>query len=143
MSKIEERLYQAAREALGFSYAPYSDYAVAAAVKTTDGKIFTGVNVENASYGLTVCAERVALFNAIAAGCRAFTHLLVTSNDDNNLPLPCGACRQVLMEFSPDIKITVVGSDYEKALSYSLKELLPHAFNYNAECRIKNAELKR
>ena len=138
MDDNEGRLYRAAWDALRFSYAPYSEYSVAAAIMTEDGKVFTGVNVENASYGLTVCAERVALFNAVTAGYRSFTHLLVVSNDEGNLPLPCGACRQVLMEFSPGIKIIVAGKDYEKALSYSLKELLPHAFNYNAELRMQN-----
>jgi len=129
MSQIEEKLYREAKMALPEAYAPYSNYRVAAAIMAEDGRIFTGVNVENASYGLTICAERVALFSAAAAGCRSFTHLVVVSDDNENLPLPCGACRQVLMEFSPEMKIIVAGNDdHGERLFLTLAELLPFSF---------------
>ena len=99
---------------LPLAYAPYSNYKVAAALLTADGKIFTGVNVENAAFGLTICAERAALFSAVSAGYRSFSHLVVLSQDSDNLPFPCGACRQVLREFSPDLKIIVTGGEKER-----------------------------
>ena len=135
MNHVEEGLVREARKALPRAYAPYSNYKVAAAIMAEDGRIFTGVNVENASYGLTICAERVALFSAAADGCRSFTHLAVVSDDNENLPLPCGACRQVLMEFSPEMKIIVAGKDdHGEMMSFTLAELLPFSFE------IKNSQ---
>jgi len=128
MNKDEEKLLQEARKVLPLAYAPYSNYRVAAAILTEDGKIFTGVNVENVSYGLTICAERAAVFAAVSAGCRSFSHLVITADDESNLPFPCGACRQVLREFSPDLKIIVAGKG--KTFSMSLAELLPYSFQF-------------
>ena len=126
MNKEEERLIQEARRALPLAYAPYSNYKVAAAILTADGKIFSGVNVENAAYGLTICAERAALFSAVSAGYRSFSHLVVVSSDEGTPPFPCGACRQVLREFSPDMKIMVAGKG--EMVRFTLAELLPYSF---------------
>ena len=127
MNRDEEKLLQAAAKVLPLAYAPYSNYKVAAAILTNEGKIFTGVNVENASYGLTICAERAALFSAVSAGCRSFSHLVVTSKGNGFMPYPCGACRQVLMEFSPDMQIIVAG-EKGNIIRTSLAELLPYSF---------------
>lgn len=128
MHKDEERLLLEARKVLPLAYAPYSNFRVAAAILTEDGKIFTGVNVENASYGLTICAERTALFSAVSAGCRSFSYLAVVSADDNILPSPCGACRQVLREFSPEMKVIAAAGEKGEILRLSLAELLPYSF---------------
>ena len=97
LSPTEQTLVQAARAARAHAYAPYSGYAVGAAVLTDDGRVFAGCNVENASYGLSVCAERVAVFCAIAAGTRRLVAAAVCTPDGGT---PCGACRQVLLEFA-------------------------------------------
>lgn len=123
----EQALIQAAREARAHAYAPYSQYAVGAAVRTADGRIFTGCNVENASYGLSVCAERVAVFSAVAAGAREIVAVAVCTNDGAT---PCGACRQVLAELTPQpeaCSVWVVKPD-EVVARYTLAELLPHCF---------------
>lgn len=121
-----DQLLRLAREMLPFAYAPYSGYRVGAVLLTTEGKIFKGVNVENASLGLTICAERVALYTAIAAGYRSFS-LLALAAEGENEPLPCGACRQVLGEFSRELKVAVAGKKGEP-LIFNLKELLPYSF---------------
>ncbi|GIK55885.1 MAG: cytidine deaminase [Chloroflexi bacterium] len=97
-----EALIQAAMAARRQAYAPYSKYPVGAALLTPDGRIFTGVNVENASYGLTICAERTAVFKAVSEGCREFVAVAVATE---NAGSPCGACRQVLAEFAGDIPV--------------------------------------
>lgn len=121
-----QRLLRLAREMLPFAYAPYSDYRVGAALLTTEGEIFKGVNIENASLGLTICAERVALSAAVAAGYRSFS-LLAIAADGESKPLPCGACRQVLGEFSRKLKVVVAGKEGEP-LIFNLEELLPYPF---------------
>ncbi|MFZ1465443.1 MAG: cytidine deaminase [Anaerolineae bacterium] len=99
-----EKLVEQARAARLRAYAPYSRYLVGAAVLTAAGDVFTGCNIENASYGLTICAERVAIASAIAAGQRDFVMLaLVTANGGS----PCGACRQVMVEFAPDMPVII------------------------------------
>lgn len=115
-----------AREMLPLAYAPYSGYRVGAALLTTEGEIFKGVNIENASLGLTVCAERVALFAAVAAGYRSFSLLALVAEGESE-PLPCGACRQVLGEFSRELKVAVAG-EKGKPKVFTLRELLPHPF---------------
>ena len=105
------------------AYAPYSEFAVGAALRATDGRVFTGCNVENLSYGLTICAERVALATAIAAGAREFTAIAVVA--DTNVPIsPCGACRQVIAEFHVP---RVILANRNDRLEFSLNELLPRA----------------
>ncbi|NMB35842.1 MAG: cytidine deaminase [Firmicutes bacterium] len=121
-----DKLLESAREMLPFAYAPYSGYRVGAALLTTEGKIFKGVNVENASLGLTMCAERVALYAAIAAGYRSFSLLALVAEGESR-PLPCGACRQVLGEFSRGLRVAVAGEKGESKI-FTLKELLPHPF---------------
>ena len=106
------------------SYSPYSHFRVGAAIRTIEGEIFTGTNIENASYSLTMCAERVALFKAVSEGHKSFTDLAIASSSE--LPaFPCGACRQVLYEFSPEIKIHLKGKENE---IFQLTDLFPHPF---------------
>ena len=107
------------------AYAPYSHFAVGAAVQAKSGAIYSGCNVENASYGLTVCAERNALFQAIAAGEREFSILAVVADTPQPVA-PCGACRQVMAEFGVDI--IVLANLAGDVLVYRLEELLPAAF---------------
>ena len=118
------------QQALGIrekAYAPYSHFKVGAAVLTDDGEVFTGCNVENASYGLTVCAERVALFKAISRGRRSFSAIAIVAETDNYCS-PCGACRQVLAEFGGGTKVYMANRKGEY-LEMTVAELLPAAFN--------------
>jgi cytidine deaminase len=128
----EKALMDMARAAMRLAYCPYSKYAVGAALLAGDGRVFTGCNVENASFGLTLCAERVAVMAAVAAGCRDFAALAVTTSGAA-FPYPCGACRQVLAEFgAPDMPVYLAGMDAEAAVrQHTLGELLPFAFILN------------
>jgi cytidine deaminase len=129
LSEEESRLIAAAREARGHSYAPYSGFAVGAAV-LAGGRVFPGANVENASYGLTICAERAAVFAAAGAGERRLDAVAVVTDTPTPTP-PCGACRQVLNEFGPDATVlcaTVGGA----VVRYHLSDLLPAAFGPEA-----------
>lgn len=122
----KQNLIAAACEVRHSAYAPYSNFPVGAALLTKDGRIFTGCNIENASYGLTVCAERVAVGNAIVAGCKAFAALAIASSGGNS---PCGACRQVLAEFCDDLQILFVDADHLDAVkAVQLSQLLPERF---------------
>lgn len=124
-----EQLIEQAKAALKHAYAPYSHYRVAAALLTEEGEVFTGVNIENASYGATICAERVAVFKAVSAGHLKFKALgLVTGQGD--LPTPCGMCRQVLVEFG-NMDMEIILSNEEKTMVYRLGELLPLSFTGN------------
>jgi homotetrameric cytidine deaminase len=114
-----------ARAAQARAYAPYSNYRVGAALEAEDGRVFTGCNVENASYSVTICAERVALYAAVVAGARRFTRLVVSA--DGRTPYPCGACRQALTEFADALPVTVVGSD-DVRFDFTVDGLLPHPF---------------
>ncbi len=120
-----EALLSAAREVRENAYAPYSHFAVGAALDTGEGHVFMGVNVENASYGLTMCAERVAVGAAVSAGFREFAAIAV-AGPDGLLTSPCGACRQVLAEFNP--KMTVVYTTPDGTATTTIAELLPHSF---------------
>lgn len=117
-------LLDRAKEAMKFSYSPYSDVAVGAALLTADGKIFTGCNVENASLGVTLCAERVAVAKAISDGAREFRAIAVISS--LRFITPCGICRQTLSEFAPEIEVVM-----ETEGGYTVKrleDLLPERF---------------
>ncbi|MFN0177323.1 MAG: cytidine deaminase [Gemmatimonadales bacterium] len=107
------------------AYAPYSNFLVGAAVETTTGEQFVGCNVENASYGLTICAERAAVAQAIAGGFRQFRRIVVVTSSEPPAP-PCGACRQFLREFGPDLIVESIGPQSKR--SWSLRDLLPDAF---------------
>lgn len=123
----DESLTDAALAASERAYAPYSNFRVGAAIATNDDTIVTGCNVENASYGLTICAERAAVFAAVTAGARKISCIAVavaTPTGDANGLMPCGACLQVLAEFMPaDGKVLVAGVG-----KFTLKDLLPHSF---------------
>ena len=124
-----ESLLEAAVKVSKNAYAPFSKYRVGAALLTSRGEIISGCNVENASYGLTNCAERTALFSAVAVGETEFDAIAIISSS-LPLPLPCGACRQVLAEFCrPDMPVyTACADDLEHVTTYTLGELLPHSF---------------
>ncbi|HBT47696.1 MAG TPA: cytidine deaminase [Peptococcaceae bacterium] len=128
MSSIYEEgaLIAAAAGARERAYAPYSRFPVGAALLTASGRVYTGVNIENASYGLTVCAERVALWKAVSEGEREFVALAVVGGD-RAFTFPCGACLQVLAEFGPDLEI-ITGRPQGQILKERLKNLLPQAF---------------
>jgi cytidine deaminase len=124
----KEELLAAARNAAAHSYSPYSKFRVGAAVRSA-GKIFVGTNVENASYGLTMCAERVAIFSALAAGNRSIDAIAISCvdaspNDSTNMKMPCGACRQVIREFAASETEVVV----DGVGTYEVDDLLPVPF---------------
>lgn len=123
-------LIRHALTAMKQSYAPYSRFRVGAAVLTGDGTVFTGCNVENASYGLTTCAERVAIQTAVACGCRTIQALAVVASG-NSSPTPCGACRQVLAEFAtPETPVFMASVQQPRVISTStLGNLLPLQFD--------------
>lgn len=120
-------LLDRAREARRHSYSPYSDFSVGAALLAADGRIFTGVNVENASYPLGMCAERVAVGTAVAEGAHDFLAVAVVGPEDDVACSPCGGCRQVLYEFSPDMVVVMPeGADVRTS---TVRDLLPGAFD--------------
>ncbi|QQR90161.1 MAG: cytidine deaminase [Myxococcales bacterium] len=119
-------LYEAARAALDKAYAPYSSYKVGAAIFCSDGTIVSGSNVENASYGLALCAERNAITTAVHQGIRHISAVVVASNDAN-FATPCGACRQVINEFGPSCLVHCINKSGQ-IFESSLSELLPYAF---------------
>jgi len=114
-----------AREAMRNAYAPYSQFRVGAAIEAADGRVFVGCNVESASYGLTICAERMALGAAVAAGARALRRVAVTTEVDPPAA-PCGACRQLLAEFGLNLEVIAAGPASERR--WTLAALLPDAF---------------
>ncbi len=122
------QLLAAARRAREEAYAPYSNFTVGAAVLTATGEIFSGCNLENASLGATICAERVAIFTAVAAGWRNFTALAVIADTPEPVA-PCGLCRQVLAEFSPDCQVLMANLAGQWRL-VNLQELFPLAFRW-------------
>jgi cytidine deaminase len=124
--ELRQRLIDAALKARQQAYAPYSKFPVGAAVLTEEGQVFIGCNVENASFGLTNCAERAAVFAAVAAGHRQFAAVAVATEGGYS---PCGACRQVLAEFSDDLPILIIDARSEgRVEEVSLTELLPRRF---------------
>lgn len=120
----DETLLALAVSARERSYSPYSGYAVGAALLSADGRVFQGCNIENASFGLTNCAERTAMFKAISEGATEFTVIAISAG--SSAPWPCGACRQVLNEFAPDIRVLVTWGDHVEEAP--LSALLPHGF---------------
>ena len=121
-----EELETLAKNAIGKSYSPYSGFAVAAAVKDESGNSYIGVNVENASYGLTQCAERTAICTAVAAGAKAITGIAIYTPTSTPCT-PCGACLQVIKEFAENVSISCI-CDGEDRLESTIDELMPHAF---------------
>jgi cytidine deaminase len=119
-------LFNRALEAAKQSYAPYSAFHVGAALLLEDGSVVTGVNVENRSYGLTNCAERTAVYAAVATGNRKFTAIAIATPDADYPVSPCGACRQVLSEFMPPDAPVVFGCSVDHAITTTVGELFPH-----------------
>ena len=127
MSEEIESLIETAKRARLQSVAPFSNFQVGAAVQTADGKVYTGCNVESASYGLTVCAERVAIWKALSEGERHFTDLAVVADTEALTP-PCGTCRQIIWEFARDARI-VFANLAGKSEEFHIADLLPRAFD--------------
>lgn len=122
-----DRLVDAARKARENAVAGFSGFKVGAALETADGTIVTGCNVENATYGLTVCAERIAMFKALSEGHREFTRVAVVADTADPTP-PCGACRQILWEFGGDLEVFLANLSEHKG-TYRMKDLLPLPFD--------------
>jgi cytidine deaminase len=120
-------LTDSALAARSHAHAPYSHFQVGAALESDDGRVFTGCNVENATYGLSVCAERVAVFKAISEGARKFQRIAVAADTDILTP-PCGSCRQILWEFCGDVEITLTNL-HSKTETLRLSELFPRPFD--------------
>ena len=118
-------LYRTAHQVIQYAYAPYSRFKVGAALLTKSGEVFTGVNVENSSFGATICAERTAFVKAISEGHREFDAIAVISSDGE--VYPCGICRQFMFEFGDEIKI-ITGEDEDHLHIREIKELLPEGF---------------
>ena len=123
----DEELIEQAKQARLGAHAPFSNFQVGAAIEDSAGRIHTGCNLENATYGLTVCAERVAVFKAMSEGVRKFRRVAVAADTDVLTP-PCGACRQILWEFCGDIEIALVNM-HGKTETYRLKDLFPKPFD--------------
>lgn len=123
----DRELWEMAKKALEFSYSPYSNFPVGSALLTKSGKVYLGTNIENASYGLTICAERVAIFKAISEGERQFLKIAIVGKEGEGL-FPCGSCRQVMAEFSLDLEVILYDPKKDKFNSWKIKELLPLNF---------------
>jgi cytidine deaminase len=124
-NELQETLIQTAVEARKWAYVPYSGYAVGAALLTASGRVYDGVNVENAAYPTTICAERVAVFKAVSEGERDFKAIAVVTENGG---MPCGSCRQVLAEFSLDMTVLIADTAGNLVEEVPLVELLPRAF---------------
>jgi len=127
VNEHETRLIEAAKEVRERAYAPFSNFKVGAAVETGDGEIYTGCNVESASFGLTVCAERVAIWKAVSEGKMKFKHVAVAVDTDELTP-PCGVCRQIIWEFCGDVPVTLANLHGESE-TVQMRDLLPRAFD--------------
>jgi cytidine deaminase len=127
MDSSTRDLLNAARAVRENAFAAFSHFKVGAALATDDGRIITGCNVENATYGLTICAERVAVFKAISEGHRRFTRVVVVADTQDPTP-PCGACRQILWEFGGDLEV-ILGNLQAETARFRLKDLLPCPFD--------------
>jgi cytidine deaminase len=128
---VQQAVIQAAVDVRQRAYAKYSNFSVGAALLASNGDIYTGCNVENSSYGLTICAERSAVVTAVSAGQRQFQLLAIATKGGGS---PCGACRQVLVEFAPNLPILLVDvDDSAKTVEVNLRDLLPRAFTLTPE----------
>ena len=127
MEHSEKELVAAATRVRENAYAPFSEFKVGAALETDDGQIIVGSNVESASYGLTVCAERVAVWNAISQGKRKITRIAVVADTEDLTP-PCGVCRQIIWEFGGDIPV-IFANLHGKVETVQMRDLLPRAFD--------------
>lgn len=121
----DQQLYAIAKKAVEDAYAPYSNFSVGAALLTESGQVYTGVNVENATYGATICAERTAVVKAVSEGHRSFRAIAIASSAGE--AWPCGICRQFLFEFGDDIEV-ITGSDEHHLRKFTISELLPEGF---------------
>jgi len=135
LSKQELELIEQAKLTAGKAYAPYSGYRVGAALLCSNGTIFSGCNVENASYSLTICAERNAIFSAVAAGYKSYTAIAIYVESDEVFP-PCGACRQVIHEFGS--QITVIYANRNSITKTNIADLLPGAFVLETESNARS-----
>jgi cytidine deaminase len=124
-NETRQKLIEVAIQARQWAYAPYSHYAVGAALLTTSGKVYDGVNIENAAYPTTMCAERVAVYKAVSEGDREFTAIAVVTANGGS---PCGSCRQVLAEFGLDTLVLIATDKGELVQEITLRDLLPAAF---------------
>ena len=123
----EQELMQKAVEMLDRAYVPYSHFPVGAALECEDSTVFTGCNIENSSYGLTICAERTAAVKAVSEGCRRFRRIVIAGNSED-FCYPCGACRQFLYEFSPEMEVICLNRARESK-KMPLRELMPCGFD--------------
>jgi cytidine deaminase len=123
--KDRQRLIESAQKARYLAYAPYSEYLVGAALLTASGRIFTGANVENAAYPVSICAERVAIFKAVSEGERKFIAIAVVTENGGS---PCGSCRQVLAEFGNDTQVLIADQNGKLVQDTTVNDLLPGAF---------------
>ena len=127
MEHSDKELIAAATAVREYAYAPFSEFRVGAAIEMQDGEVIDGCNVESASYGLTVCAERVAIWKAISEGKRKIKHIAVVADTEDLTP-PCGVCRQIIWEFGGDIPVTMANLK-GKTETVQMKDLLPRAFD--------------
>ena len=124
---VEKQLISAARDARDYAFAPFSRFKVGASVRSRDGRVYSGCNIENASFSLTLCAERVAIFKALSEGAHDFTHVTIVT-DAATLTPPCGACRQVLWEFAPHAEV-ILANVRGRTKRIPLSRLLPSPFD--------------
>ena len=122
-----EELVRQALAAMKFAYVPYSGFTVGAALLTKSGKVYLGCNIENAAYGCTICAERTAIFKAVSEGHRDFVRIVIAGKSEDYC-VPCGSCRQVMMEFAPEMEVICLNGQGQ-ARSFRLRELLPYGFD--------------
>ena len=127
MISIDEMI-DLAKAARHFAHAPYSNFSVGAALLSSDGRVFTGCNVENSTYGLSMCAERVAIFKAISEGATDIARVVVVTDHEHIAP-PCGCCRQMIWEFSTDDTEVILSNLSGDVRTYQISELLPEAFD--------------
>jgi cytidine deaminase len=128
-TRSSSSLREAALAAMEHAYAPYSNFRVGAALRTIDGQLITGCNIENSVFGLAICAETLAVASAVSQGLTQFDEIAIATEDNEPTP-PCGTCRQVLSEFAPNITVSSYTRDGKEA-TWTLEELLPNAFVLN------------